>query len=337
MELDMNTRPLLCAIAALAGTTAMADVNVYTTRQPELIQPVVDAFTSKTGIAVNLAFVSEGIVERLRAEGRRSPADLVMTVDIANLQQIVDADVIQPVQSDVLNAAIPAELRSPDDLWFGLTTRARIVYASKDRVADGEVTTYENLADPKWQGRICTRSGLHDYNLALLSAIIAHDGVDAARDWAAGVKANLARKPEGNDRAQVKAIWAGECDISLGNTYYMGEMLADPEQTAWANSVRIVFPTFAEGGTHINISGVAMTKAAPNKDEAIQFMEYLVSAEAQGIYAEVNNEYPVLAGAPLSDLVQSWGGITPDTIDLTEVAGHRAEALRIMEEVNFDG
>jgi len=315
----------------------MADVNVYTTRQPELIQPVVDAFTAKTGIAVNLAFVSEGIVERLRAEGRRSPADLVMTVDIANLQQIVDADVIQPVQSDVLNAAIPAELRSPDDLWFGLTTRARIVYASKDRVADGEVTTYEDLADPKWQGRICTRSGLHDYNLALLSAIIAHDGVDAARDWAAGVKANLARKPEGNDRAQVKAIWAGECDISLGNTYYMGEMLADPEQTAWANSVRIVFPSFAEGGTHINISGVAMTKAAPNKDEAIQFMEYLVSAEAQGIYAEVNNEYPVLAGAPLSDLVQSWGAITPDTIDLTEVAGHRAEALRIMEEVNFDG
>ncbi|NBT30761.1 MAG: extracellular solute-binding protein, partial [Rhodobacteraceae bacterium] len=286
----MNTRPLLCAIAALAGTTAMADVNVYTTRQPELIQPVVDAFTAKTGIAVNLAFVSEGIVERLRAEGRRSPADLVMTVDIANLQQIVDADVIQPVQNDVLNAAIPAELRSPDDLWFGLTTRARIVYASKDRVADGEVTTYEDLADPKWQGRICTRSGLHDYNLALLSAIIAHDGVDAARDWAAGVKANLARKPEGNDRAQVKAIWAGECDISLGNTYYLGEMLADPEQTAWANSVRIVFPTFAEGGTHINISGVAMTKAAPNKDEAIQFMEYLVSAEAQGIYAEVNNE-----------------------------------------------
>ena len=333
----MNTRPLLCAIAALAGTTAMADVNVYTTRQPELIQPVVDAFTAKTGIAVNLAFVSEGIVERLRAEGRRSPADLVMTVDIANLQQIVDADVIQPVQSDVLNAAIPAELRSPDDLWFGLTTRARIVYASKDRVADGEVSIYEDLADPKWQGRICTRSGLHDYNLALLSAIIAHDGVDAARDWAAGVKASLARKPEGNDRAQVKAIWAGECDISLGNTYYMGEMLADPEQTAWANSVRIVFPTFAEGGTHINISGVAMTKAAPNKDEAIQFMEYLVSAEAQGIYAEVNNEYPVLAGAPLSDLVQSWGAITPDTIDLTEVAGHRAEALRIMEEVNFDG
>ncbi len=324
------------ALATLAGA-ANADVNIYTTRQPELIQPVMDAFTAETGIKVNLAFVSEGIVERLKAEGRRSPADLVMTVDIANLQQIVDAGVIQPVHSEVLDSAIPAELRSPEGLWFALTTRARIVYASKDRVADGEVTTYEDLADPKWQGRICTRSGLHDYNLALVAALIAHDGEEAARTWAEGVKANLARKPEGNDRSQVKAIWAGECDISLGNTYYMGEMLADPEQMAWADSVRIVFPTFADGGTHVNVSGVAMTEAAPNHDDALRLMEFLVSPAAQAIYAQVNNEYPVVAGAPLSDLVQSWGSFTPDTIDLTTVAGHRADALRIMEEVNFDG
>jgi iron(III) transport system substrate-binding protein len=334
----MNLRTTLLATAAtLAALPAIADVNIYTTRQPELIQPVMDAFTAATGIGVNLAFVEEGIVERLKAEGARSPADLVMTVDIANLQQIVDAGVIQPVDSAVLTAAIPPELRSQDNLWFALTTRARIVYASKDRVADGEVTTYEDLADPKWQGRICSRSGLHNYNLALLSAVIAHDGPDAARDWAAGVRANLARKPEGNDRAQVKAIWAGECDISLGNTYYMGEMLADPEQAEWANAVRIVFPTFEAGGTHINVSGVALTSAAPHRDEAVQLMEFLVSPEAQGIYAEANNEYPVLPGAPLSALVESWGAFTADTIDLTEVAGHRPEALRIMEEVNFDG
>jgi iron(III) transport system substrate-binding protein len=331
-------RSLLLATIALAlAAPALADVNIYTTRQPELIQPVLDAFTKDTGIAVNVAFVQEGIVERLKAEGARSPADLVMTVDIANLQQIVDADVIQPVDNAVLTAAIPANLRSADNLWFGLTTRARIVYASKDRVADGEVTTYEALADPKWRGRICTRSGLHDYNLALMSAVIAHDGADAARDWAAGVKANLARKPEGNDRAQVKAIWAGECDISLGNTYYMGEMLADPEQVAWADAVRIVFPTFEDGGTHINISGVALTKAAPNKAEAIRLMEYLVSPHAQEIYADLNNEYPVLDGAALSDLVQGWGSFTPDNLPLGELAVHRAEALRIMEEVNFDG
>jgi iron(III) transport system substrate-binding protein len=334
--MPLRTFLMTVAVSALA-VPAFADINIYTTRQPELIQPVMDAFTAETGIAVNLAFVEQGLVERLRAEGARSPADLVMTVDIANLQQIVDAGVIQPVESEVLTAAIPAELRSPDNLWFGLTVRARIVYASLDRVAEGEVTTYEDLASPEWQGRICTRSGTHDYNLALLSAMIAHHGEDYARDWAAGVHANLARKPEGNDRAQVRAIWAGECDISLGNTYYMGQMLADPEQQDWANSVRIVFPTFENAGTHINISGIAMTQAAPNRDEALQLMEWLVGPEAQAIYAETNNEYPVLPGAEVSDLVASWGDFTADTIDLTEVAGHRATALRIMEEVNFDG
>ena len=241
----MNLRNILLAstCAAIAGP-AIADVNIYTTREPGLIQPVMDAFTAETGIAVNLSYIDDGLVERLTAEGARSPADLVMTVDIANLKQIVDAGVVQAVDSDVLNAAIPAQLRSDENLWFGLTTRARIIYASKDRVADGEVTTYEDLTSDKWAGRICSRSGLNNYSLALLSAVIAHKGEDGARDWAAGLRENLARKPEGNDRAQVRAIWAGECDISLGNTYYMGGMLADPEQQAWANSVRIIFPTF---------------------------------------------------------------------------------------------
>ncbi len=334
----MTLRTLLLSSAALAcATPVLAEVNIYTTRQPELIEPVMEAFTEKTGIEVNLGFVEDGIVERLVAEGDRSPADLVMTVDIANLTQIVEAGVIQPVESDVLEAAIPAPLRDSDDMWFGLTTRARIVYASKERVADGEVTTYEDLASDKWEGRICTRSGTHDYNLALLSAMIAHDGEEAAKEWAAGVKENLARKPQGNDRAQVKAIWAGECDISLGNTYYMGLMLAEPEEQPWAESVRIVFPTFEDGGTHVNISGVAMTRAAPHRDEALQLMEYLVSPEAQAIYAEANNEYPVLPSAEVSDIVARWGEFTADDINLTNVAGHRPAALKIMEEVDFDG
>ncbi len=333
----MTLRPVLAAAAVLAAGSAAADVNIYTTRQPELIQPVMDAFTAETGIAVNLAFVEDGIVERLQAEGARSPADLVMTVDIANLSQIVAADVIQPVESEALTAAVPAALRDADNQWFGLTTRARIVYASKDRVADGEITSYEDLASDKWKGRICTRSGLHDYNLALLSAMIAHHGEDYAKEWATGVRDNLARSPEGNDRAQVKAIWAGECDISLGNTYYMGLMVADPEQAEWADSVRIEFPSFEDGGTHVNVSGVALTKAAPNRDEAVQLMEFLVSPEAQAIYAETNNEYPVRTDAKLSELVASWGELTPDATDLGDVAGHRAAALRIMEEVNFDG
>lgn len=328
---------LLASVAAGAALPALADVNVYTTREPALIQPVIDAFTAETGIAVNLAFIEEGLVERLVAEGDRTPADLVMTVDIANLRQIVDAGVVQAVDSDVLTAAIPAELRSPDNLWFALTERARILYASRDRVAEGEITTYEDLVSDRWRGRICTRSGTHNYNLALLSAVIAHHGEDAARAWAEGVKANLARRPEGNDRAQVRAIWAGECDIALGNTYYMGQMLADPEQIPWAESVRIVFPTFENGGTHVNVSGIAMTRAAPNREEALRLMEFLVSPAAQAIYAEVNHEYPVIEGAALSDLVAGWGPFTADTTDLTEIAGHRATALRIMEEVNFDG
>jgi iron(III) transport system substrate-binding protein len=331
----MTLRAIL--LASTLATPAVADVNIYTTRQPDLIQPVMDAFTAETGVAVNLAFVKDGLVERLKAEGARSPADLVMTVDIANLQKIADADVIQPVENDILTAAVPANLRSPDNLWFGLTTRARIVYASRDRVADGEVTTYEDLSSDKWEGRICTRSGLHNYNLALTSAVIAHVGVESATAWAEGVKSNLARKPEGNDRAQVKAIWAGECDISLGNTYYMGKMLADEEQTAWADSVRIIFPTFEDGGTHVNVSGVAMTKSAPNRDEALQLMEYLVSPAAQAIYAELNSEYPVLEGASPSDLVASWGEFTADDVPLTELAANRAAALRLMEVVDFDG
>jgi iron(III) transport system substrate-binding protein len=332
---------LRSTLAALALTTALPafadEINVYSHRQPELIQPLVDAFTAETGITVNVAFVDKGMAERLQAEGDRSPADLVLTVDIARLLQIVEADVLQPVQSEVLETNIPDAFRDPNDLWFGLTTRARIVYASKDRVAPGEVTTYEDLASDKWKGRICSRSGLHDYNVALLGAVIAHHGEEAATAWATGLKANLARKPDGGDRDQVKAIAAGECDIAIGNTYYMGQMMADPEQVPAAESVNIVFPTFENGGTHLNISGIAMTKAAPNKDNALKFMEWLSGDAAQKIYAETNHEYPVKPGVERSALVASWGEFTPDTKTLAEIAAERPAAVKIMETVDFDG
>jgi iron(III) transport system substrate-binding protein len=325
-------------IALLFATPVLADeVNVYSHRQPELIQPLVDAFTAETGIAVNVAFVDKGMVERLVAEGDRSPADLVLTVDIARLMQIVDAGVTQPVQSAVLTANIPATLRDTGNQWFALTARARIVYASIDRVKPGEITTYEDLASEKWKGRICTRSGLSDYNIALLSAYIAHHGEDAAKTWAAGIKANLARKPDGGDRDQVKAIAAGQCDIAIGNTYYIGQMLADQNDKAAAQAVRIDFPIFEGDGTHMNISGVAMTKSAPNRAAALRFMEWLSGDAAQKIYAETNNEYPVKPGVPSSALVAGWGDFTPDSLSLTDVASHRAAALRIMEEVDFDG
>lgn len=330
----------LTALAALLASAlpALADeVNVYSHRQPELIQPLADAFTAETGIAVNVAFIDKGMAERLEAEGDRSPADLVLTVDIARLMQIVDAGVTQAVSSPVLDAAIPATLRDPEGHWFGLTTRARIVYASKDRVKDGEVTSYEDLADPKWKGRICTRSGLSDYNVALTAAMIAHHGEDYTKGWLEGLKSNLARKPEGGDRDQVKAIAAGECDIAIGNTYYIGEMLADPEQAPAAEAVRILFPVFEGDGTHVNISGIAMTKSAPNHDAALKFMEWLAGDTAQKIYAETNNEYPVKAGVERSALVASWGDFTPDSKTLAEIAKLRPAAVKLVETVDFDG
>lgn len=326
------------ALALMTAAPALADeVNVYSYRQPELIAPLTDAFTQTTGIEVNVAYLQKGMVERMKAEGRRSPADLVFTVDISRLASVVNEGLTQPVESSALTDNVPETYRDPDGHWYGLTTRARIVYASKDRVADGEITTYEDLASDKWEGRICTRSGMHAYNIALTSAVVHHLGEEGAESWLEGIKDNLARKPQGNDRAQVKAIWAGECDVAIGNTYYMGKMLADEEQQAWANSVNVVFPTFENGGTHVNISGVAMAKHAPNPENALKLMEFLTSPEAQEIYAEINYEYPIAEGTSADELVASWGSFDADDVNLMTLAANRPTALRITEEVDFDG
>lgn len=334
----ISIRHSLIALCGFAATAATADeVNVYSTREPELIAPLMEAFTEETGIAVNIAFLKTGMIERLAAEGRRSPADLVFTVDISRLAGVVEAGLTQPVESDILDANVPADLRDPGNHWFGLTTRARIAYASKTRVTDGDITTYEDLADPKWAGRICTRSGTHAYMVALTAAHLFHHGEAATLVWLEGIKNNLARRPQGNDRAQVKAIWAGECDISLGNTYYMGKMITNPDQKDWADSVRIVFPTFENGGTHVNVSGMAMTKSAPNADNALRLMEYLASPAAQEIYAEQNFEYPIALGTSPSALVAEWGTFTADAVNLMDLADLRKDALRITEIVDFDG
>lgn len=314
-----------------------SEINIYSYRQPFLIQPLTDAFTEQTGIKVNVAYLRKGMIERMKAEGKRSPADVVLTVDISRLAAVVEANLTQPVLNKTLEKNIPTIYRDPDNHWFGLTTRARIIYASKDKVSDGEVTTYENLANPKWKGRICTRSGTNAYTVALTSAIIHHHGAEKAEEWLRSVKNNLARKPQGNDRAQVKAIWAGECDISIGNTYYMGKMLKDPEQKAWADSVRIVFPVFENGGTHVNISGIALAKHSPNKENAIKLMEFLSSPEAQKIYAFANFEYPIAPNAEPAELVKNWGTFTPDDVNLMDLAKLRSTALKLTEIVDFDG
>ncbi|MDH3666780.1 MAG: Fe(3+) ABC transporter substrate-binding protein [Paracoccaceae bacterium] len=327
----------LAAAMAFSALAAAADeVNVYTSRQPELIQPIFDAFTGETGITVNVLYAKKGLIERLKAEGDRSPADLYVTADIGNVKAATDAGLTQPHGSAAVESAVPESLRDAGGHWFALTTRARVVYASKDRVAKGAVTTYEDLANPKWQGRICTRPGSHYYNLALVAAVIAHHGPDAARDWVDGLKANLARKPQGNDRAQVKAVWAGECDIAIGNTYYMGKMLEKEDQRPWADAVRIVFPVFEAGGAHVNISGAALTKSSPNREAAARLVDFMLSPEAQRLYAEINYEYPVRDDVAPSELVSSWGSFTPDTIALTQIGDLRSEALKIIEETGFD-
>jgi iron(III) transport system substrate-binding protein len=224
-------------------------------------------------------------------------------------------------------------------LWFGLTTRARVIYAHKDRVKPGEITSYEDLAAPHMKGRVCIRSGKHIYNVSLLASIIAARGEAAAEEWARGLKANLARRPQGNDRAQVKAVFNGECDVALGNTYYMGKMVTNeksPEQKEWAAAVNLIFPNQSDRGTHVNISGAAVTKSAKNKAEAVRLIEFLADDEAQKIYAERNFEYPVRAGVPLHPIVASWGAFKADTVLLSNVARLRTLATKIMDRVRFD-
>ena len=325
-------------MAMLLGSSVSAsELNIYSYRQPFLIEPLTSAFSDQTGIKVNIVHLKKGMIERMKAEGKRSPADIVLTVDISRLSALVDAELTQSVDSTILDSNIPEKYRDPNGLWFGLTTRARIIYASKERIKNGEVETYEQLADPKLRGKICTRSGLNAYNLALTSAILHHHGEEFAIKWLNGLKGNLARKPQGNDRAQVKAIWAGECDISIGNTYYMGKMLEDAEQAEWANSVRIIFPKFENGGTHVNVSGIGMAKFSPNPENALKFMEFLSSENAQEIYATANFEYPIAPGTQADKLVKSWGSFEADDVNLMTIAKLRKRALELTEIVDFDG
>ena len=329
------------AILMLDGPPALADakeVNIYSYRQEFLIRPFLDKFTARTGIAVNVVFAKKGILERLKAEGRNTPADLVLTVDIARLDALARADLLKPVTSKILAGNIPANFRQPQGLWFGLTTRARILYVSKERVAPGAISRYEDLAEPKWRGRVCMRSSKHAYNRALLASMIAAHGEAGAEAWAKGLKANLARKPQGNDRAQVKAIKEGLCDIGIGNSYYYGKMKFNdkkPEQIGWADAVRLVFPNAAGRGTHVNISGMAMTKAAKHADAALRLMEFLSGEEAQRMYAALNYEYPVKPGVPIDPEVATWGALKPDGVSLQTIADLSPKAVAIFHRVQL--
>jgi iron(III) transport system substrate-binding protein len=326
--------------AGLLATSALADgvVNVYSYRQPELIKPLIDAFTAASGIKTNVLFLDKGLEEKIAEEGANSPADVILTVDIGRIQAAEDKGVTQPLSSALIDKDIPAQYRDPEGNWFGVTTRARVVYASKARVTQDAIT-YEELADPKWKGKICTRSGQHVYTIGLIASMIAHHGPEKTEEWLKGVKANLARKPDGGDREQAKAIFAGECDIAIGNTYYVGQMQTNekqPEQKEWAASIKVLFPNANDRGTHVNISGMALAKNSPNRDNAVKLMEFLASDEGQKLYGEQVFEYPVEPGVEPSDIVKAWGTLKPDALPLADIAKNRKAASELVDKIGFD-
>lgn len=321
-----------------AGSMAVAqEVNIYTTREPGLIQPLLDAFTESSGVTVNTIYMKEGLAERVEQEGTSSPADILMTVDIGNLVDLVDRGLTQPVDSPVLEEAIPANLRGEDGGWFTLSLRARVLYAASD--LDLAEFNYEDLASPDWKGRVCIRSGQHPYNVALTASYIVHHGAEEAKEWLAGVKDNLARKAGGGDRDVARDIMGGICDIGIANSYYVGLMRSGkggPEQEEWARAIKVILPTFDDGGTQVNVSGASVAKNAPNRDQAVALLEYLVSDEAQKIYAEANYEYPVNSAAGVDPIIAELGTLEPDSVSLTDVARERKTASELAEEVGFD-
>jgi iron(III) transport system substrate-binding protein len=312
------------------------EVNIYSYRQPFLIDPITEQFTKETGIKVNIIYAKDGIAEKLQREGKYSPADLVLTSDFNRLLEITDKGLTQSVDSEVLNQNIPSQYRDDDSHWFALTTRARVIYASKERIDNAETLSYEDLASEKFKGKICVRSGKHPYNISLVASMIAHHGEAETKAWLLGLKDNLARKPQGNDRGQVKAIKEGVCDVSLGNSYYYGKMLTDEAQKPWAEAVNIIFPNQNDRGAHINISGVAMAKYAPNKENALALMNFLSNEQAQSLYASLNMEYPVNTKVEPSEIVKSWGDYQADTLSLTTIAKYHTAAFKLLDEVKFD-
>jgi len=322
-------------LAFAPASFADENVNIYSYREPTLVKPLVDAFQKETGIKVNMIYAKSGLIERMQAEGKNSPADVLLTNEFGLLTQAKTAGVTQALKSEILTTQIPVEMRDSENHWFGLTRRARVIYASKQRVKSGEIR-YEDLADPKWKGRICTRSGQHTYNVALIASMIAHHGEKAAKTWLMGLKNNLARKPAGGDREGVRDIYAGVCDLAVGNSYYMAAMMKNPKQKPWADAVKILFPNANDRGTHVNISGAALSAHAPNKANGVRFIEFLASAAAQKIYAELISEYPVVHGVEASELVKSWGALKADPLVLEKIGELRSRASRMVDEVNYN-
>ncbi|WP_111978724.1 extracellular solute-binding protein [Algibacillus agarilyticus] len=323
------------ALSQLSWATTEQSLNIYSYRQPFLIEPILDKFTQQTGIKTNIVFAKKGLIERLEREDKYTKADIVLTSNFATLLQLKDRALTRLIDSEAVRQNIPHIYRDPDEHWIALTKRVRSIYTAKTLMSNHTIR-YEDLADAKYKGKVCTISGKHSYNLGLIASMIAHSGSKKTKDWLSGVKQNLARRPQGNERAQVKAIKEGLCDISLGNSYYYGMMMKDQHQKAWAQAVNINFPNQADRGAHINVSGIAITRYAPNSESALKLVEYLTTSEAQELYATWNMEYPVKTGVPLSPLVASWGEFKSETLPLTTIAKYQKQALKLVDEIKFD-
>jgi iron(III) transport system substrate-binding protein len=334
-----NILGLVAMTALTANEPAFAqsgEVNVYTYRESKLIQPLFDAFSKATGIKVNVISASSGLEQRIKTEGANSPADVLLTVDIGRLEDAVRAGITQPIKSDLLDKVVAPQYRDPEGHWYGISMRARVVYASKERVKQTALT-YEELADPRWKGKICIRSGQHIYNNALFAAYIVKHGEAATEQWLQGLKANLGRKPSGGDRETARDVLAGKCDLGIGNTYYWALMMnANPKQKPWAQATQVILPTFKGGGTHVNISGVVLARHAPNKANAMKLIEWLVGERAQQMHADINYEYPVRAGIPINPTIAGYGKLNPDPMPISKIADFKKAAANLVDKVGFN-
>lgn len=334
------TLPLI--IAATLGATlpgfAAEEVNLYSARHYDTDERLYSDFTKATGITINrIEGKAEELLTRMKAEGKNSPADILITVDTSHLKRAKDAGVLQSVESDVLEAAIPANLQDSDNEWFGVSQRARIIFYDKDAVATPPAT-YADLADPAYKGMICIRSSSNTYNQTLLASIIEHEGADAAKVWAQGVVDNMARAPQGGDTDQLRGIVSGECAIAVSNTYYFARALRTEVDGVSSDIARIgwVFPDQDGNGAHVNLSGAGVAKNSPNRDNAVKFIEYLASEQAQRYFADGNDEYPVVAGVTGNAAVQQLGTFKADDVDLSEVATKLPVALDIFNQVGWE-
>ncbi len=335
-------RVLVVATVGLVvvGPTRAADaeVNVYSARQEALILPLLERFEAETGIDVNLVTgKADALLKRLETEGRSTPADVFVTTDAGRLQRAKDAGVLQPVDSTVLRERIPENLRDRDGYWFGLSQRARVIFYARDRVDPTELSTYEALADPRWKGRICIRSSGNIYNQSLVASMIESHGVDKTEAWARGLVANFARKPAGGDTDQLRAAAAGLCDIAIANTHYFGRLVASnkPKDQDVARKLGVFWPNQGDRGAHVNVSGAGITRHAKHPAAAQRLLEFLTSAEAQAWYAEVNNEYPVVADAPTSKVLREFGTFEADSLNLTRLGENNRAAVELMDRAGW--